>query len=76
MDEAVALTINEAGSAGYKVSRSETMAITETNNGRFLWEVIDDTQGVSWQNISNPQTPNWTVVTDVETANWTTIPTS
>jgi hypothetical protein len=76
VNESVVLTISEAGSAGYKVNCSETAAITETNGGRFLWEIIDDTQGVTWQNISNPQTPNWTAVDDTETANWTTIPTS
>jgi hypothetical protein len=76
VDESAALTVVDGGVANYRVSCSETAAITETNGGRFLWEIIDDTQGVTWQNISNPQTPNWTVVTDVETANWTTIPTS
>jgi hypothetical protein len=73
--ELAAITETNGGGANYRLSRSETMAITETNNGRFLWEIIDDTQGVTWQNISNPQTPGWSDVDDTETPGWTQIST-
>ena len=75
LDESVAITDINTGGANYQLSRTETMAITETNGGRFLWEIIDDTQGVTWQNISNPQTPGWTDINNTETPGWTVIST-
>jgi len=60
---------------GYNVSRTETAAITSTETGRNLWEVIDNTETANWQNISNPQTPGWSDISNTETPNWTTIST-
>ena len=46
----------------YQLSCAETMALTETNGGRNLWEIVDDTQDGNWQNINNSQTPGWSVL--------------
>jgi hypothetical protein len=73
--EIASIIDNPVAGVGYKASRTETMAITETNSGRFLWEIIDDTQDVTWQNINNPQTPGWTDVDNTETPGWTLIST-
>jgi hypothetical protein len=75
LDESVAITDTNDGGANYQVSQTETMAITEINGGRYLWEIIDDTQGVTWQNISNPQTPGWGAVDTTESPGWTVIST-
>ena len=63
------------GNAQYPVSRAETMALVETNGGRFLWEIIDDTQNGNWQNINNPQTPGWSVIDNANSPGWTQIAT-
>jgi hypothetical protein len=73
--ELAAIIDNPVAATTYPVSRSETAAITETNSGRYLWEIIDDTQSVTWQNISNPQTPGWSDVDTEETPGWTLIST-
>jgi hypothetical protein len=73
--ESAVISDDPQAATGYGVSRAETMAITSTESGRNLWEVIDDTQGVTWQNISNPQTPVWTDVNNTETPGWTAIST-
>jgi hypothetical protein len=44
------------------VSRSEAAIITETQNGRFFWEPVDDIQDANWQNINNPQSAAWTAI--------------
>jgi hypothetical protein len=75
LTEIAAIADNPQAITGYGVSRTETMAITSTESGRNLWEVIDDTETANWQNISNPQTPGWSAVTNTETPNWTTIST-
>ena len=53
-------TLNSA--TVYQLSCAETMTLAETNNGRKLWEIIDDTQDANWQNINNTQTPGWSVL--------------
>ena len=73
--ELAAIIDNPVAATTYRLNRTETAAITETNGGRFLWEIIDDTQGVTWQNISNPQTPGWVDVNNTETPGWTVIST-
>ena len=75
IEEIAALSDSNQTITSYRVNRSETMAITSTESGRNLWEVIDDTQGVTWQNISNPQTPGWTAINNTETPGWTPIST-
>ena len=73
--ELAAITDNPQAITTYNESVSDTAVITQTNNGRFLWEIIDDTQGVTWQNISNPQTPGWADVNNTEVPGWTVIST-
>ena len=74
--ESTAISDSNTALTGYHVAVSDTMAITSTETGRNLWEVIDDSQTPSWQNIGNTQTPGWTAITNTETPNWTAIPTS
>ena len=64
------------GGATYQVSRTETATISETNGGRYLWEIIDDTQDANWQNITNVQSSGWTQVSDTQDAGWTQIDTN
>ena len=73
--ELAAIIDNPVAATTYPVSRSETAVITETNGGRFLWEIIDDTEVANWQNISNPQTPGWAAVDTTESPGWTVIST-
>jgi len=75
LTETVTITDVLGGGAEYVVSRAEAMALTQTNGGRFLWEIIDDTQGVSWQNINNPQTPGWSGIDNANSPGWTQIST-
>jgi len=73
--ELAAIADNPQAATAYNVSRAESAVITSTENGRNLWEVIDDTETANWQNISNPQTPGWTAVSNTETPGWTVIST-
>jgi hypothetical protein len=73
--ELAAIADNPQAATAYNVSRAESAVITSTENGRNLWEVIDDTETANWQNISNPQTPGWADVSNTETPGWTVIST-
>jgi hypothetical protein len=73
--ELAAIADNPQAATAYNVSTSDTMVITDTNSGRNLWEVIDDTESANWQNISNPQTPGWGAVDTTESPGWTQIST-
>jgi hypothetical protein len=73
--ELAAIADNPQAATAYNVSTSDTMVITDTNSGRNLWEVIDDTEIANWQNISNPQTPGWGAVDTTESPGWTQIST-
>jgi hypothetical protein len=75
LTESAVIVETNGGIANYNLSVSDTMALTEINGGRYLWEIIDDTQGVNWQNISNPQTPGWGAVDTTESPGWTVIST-
>jgi hypothetical protein len=75
LSESAAIDDSLTAITGYGVNRTETMAITSTESGRNLWEIIDDTEVANWQNISNPQTPGWADVSNTETPGWTDIST-
>jgi hypothetical protein len=75
LDEFASIGDSPTAITGYGVNRTETMAITSTESGRNLWEVIDDTETANWQNISNPQTPGWAAVDNTESPGWTQIST-
>jgi hypothetical protein len=75
LTESSVITDTLGGGALYQVGRAETMALAETNGGRFLWEIIDDTQAGNWQNINNPQTPGWSVIDNANSPGWTQIAT-
>jgi hypothetical protein len=52
-------------------SLSEGVQIsTQDFIGRFLWELIDDTQTANWQNIANTQNPGWVLVSSAQGAVW------
>jgi hypothetical protein len=66
INELAELTAQEFAATSYLLSRAESMAITETQNGRFFWEPVDDIQNANWQNITNTQNPAWTDVVTQE----------
>jgi hypothetical protein len=73
--ELVAIIDNPQATTAYNVNTSDTMVLTDSNSGRILWEIIDDTEVANWQNISNPQTPGWGAVDTTESPGWTVIST-
>jgi hypothetical protein len=75
LTESAVITDINGGAANYNLGVSDTMTLTETNGGRYLWEIIDDTEVANWQNISNPQTPGWAAVDTTELPGWTQIST-
>jgi hypothetical protein len=66
INELAALTAQEFAQTAYNVSRSEAAIITETQNGRFFWEPVDDIQDANWQNITNTQSTTWVDVVTQE----------
>jgi hypothetical protein len=60
-------------SAVFLASLSESVTAIDAIIGRYLWELIDDSQTASWQNIDDSQTPGWTTLNTAQTATWQTI---
>jgi hypothetical protein len=44
--------------------------------GRFLWELIDDTQNANWQNIATPQNPGWVMLQTDQGVVWQLVDTT
>jgi hypothetical protein len=34
----------------------------DTLLGRYLWDIINDSQTVAWQNVNTSETTNWQVI--------------
>jgi hypothetical protein len=53
----------------------ETATATDVMNGRFLWVLIDDSQGTTWTVINAHQETNWDVIDTSASTDWTLIDT-
>jgi hypothetical protein len=62
-----------AAAAPQFVTITESVVAGDSIVGRFLWEIIDNSQTVVWANVGTVQTPSWTQVGTVQTAGWTPV---
>jgi hypothetical protein len=60
-------------SAVLLASVSERVGAVDAIIGRLLWEIINDSQGVSWQNVNTSETTNWQVINTADGTQWQVI---
>jgi hypothetical protein len=56
-------------------SVSERVGAVDAIIRRLLWEIINDSQGVSWQNVNTSETTNWQVINTADGTQWQVIKT-
>lgn len=54
-------------------SVSESTTVADNSEGKFLWVLVDDSQGSIWQAVDDSQTGGWVPVDDSQTTTWTEI---
>jgi hypothetical protein len=64
--------INAPGSI-YNVTVPESATLSDSVIGAFLWNLIDDSQGVNWQNVVSEQSVTWNSVANNQTAGWNNV---
>ena len=63
---------NPAGSI-YNVTVPESATLSDSVIGAFLWNLIDDSQGVNWQNVVSAQSVTWNAIANNQTAGWSDV---
>jgi hypothetical protein len=60
----------------FSANIAELARAQDTALGQFLWNLINDSQGVSWQNVNTSETTNWQVINTVDGTQWQVIKTT
>lgn len=64
--------LNAPGSI-YNVTVPESATLSDSVIGAFLWNLIDDSQGVNWQNVVSEQSVTWNAIANNQTAGWSDV---
>jgi hypothetical protein len=57
----------------FSANVSELARARDTALAQFLWNIINDSQGVSWQNVNTSETTNWQVINTADGTQWQVI---